>query len=53
VVADTEMHRASRIATGQSLPRCLDGPGHPGNTVELRYQFALDGGQISELVIAP
>jgi SnoaL-like domain len=30
----------------------LDGD-FPGNTVELRYQFVLDGDQISELVIAP
>ncbi|MGV9935117.1 hypothetical protein ACWDY4_31790 [Streptomyces olivaceoviridis] len=30
----------------------LDG-NSPGNTIDLRYDFTLDGGQISRLVIAP
>ncbi|MFE1198718.1 nuclear transport factor 2 family protein [Streptomyces olivaceoviridis] len=30
----------------------LDG-NFPGNTIDLRYDFTLDGGQISRLVIAP
>jgi hypothetical protein len=49
----TELHRADQLGPGHHLVAGTLTGNFPGGTVDLRWDFTLEGDRISRLVIAP